>query len=145
MIAESNRPAVRVPENEEDLKMLLCRSFEQLAKTSPSNEELNLAHDQIAVTMKQQGFVGALVELVLERQGDPSQTTFLTQIATTFTTYLRHQQARSDLVLKRDPHGLNKDLVQIFTNPAINLATREALMKHYPQYIFAPGSMLAYR
>jgi len=67
---------------------------------------------------------------------------FVTQIVTTFTTFMRHQQARSPLVLKMNYFDLNNELLKIALNPNIQPHWREAFLKHYPQFIFSTGSNL---
>jgi hypothetical protein len=80
----------------------------KLAKVAPSKKEISLAHEQIGLAMKHPGFIDVSIQLLLERQDQPESKTFVTQIMTTFTTFMRHQQARSPLVLKMNYFDLNK-------------------------------------
>lgn len=66
--------------------------------------------------MKSEFFLKVLMQLLIEHQDNLDSSTVVKQILTTFTTYVRHQQSRSSLVKKINPHQLNKTLIDIFTN-----------------------------
>lgn len=61
--------------------------------------------------MKSEHFLDTLVALLIEFQGVEQKATFVKQIMTTFTTYIRHQQSRSLLVKRIDFSDLNKKLL----------------------------------
>ena len=54
--------------------------------------------------MKHESFIKIIIEILHENQKKENRQIFLTQIATTFTTFLRHQQSRSPLVHRINPH-----------------------------------------